>query len=84
MGKMNIVDRNGESSPECTQCGHRFETDYADNPYREMVDIANGKYKFCPNCGSPYTGCQVEGVDFDKCEPRIKYWASGYNPRYEC
>ena len=75
---MNIIDRNGRSSPECTHCYYRFNTDYAKNPYYEMVEIAQGKYKFCPNCGSAYEGCQVEGVDFDKCEPHIKYWASGH------
>lgn len=83
MAKMNIVNRNGSYEPECTNCHHRFNTDYASNPYREMVAIAHGKYKFCPECGAPYTGCQVEGVDFEKCERNIKYWASGYKREYE-
>ena len=74
---MNIVNKNGRSQPECTKCGHRFNTDYAINPYREMVEIAHGKYKFCPNCGDEYKGCLVEGVDFNECDANIKFWASG-------
>lgn len=31
--KMNVVNRGGSSKPECTNCGKRFNTDYADNPY---------------------------------------------------
>lgn len=83
MAKMNIVNRGGTSAPECTNCGHRFNTKTAKSPYEEMVAIANGKYKFCPECGAKYEGCQVEGVDFDKCERHIKYWASGYKKIYE-
>ncbi len=72
--KMNVVDRNGRSAPECTSCGHRFNTDYAENPYREMCRIARGKFSFCPSCGAKYTGCQIEGQDFDDCTPKLRDW----------
>lgn len=72
--KMNVVNRWGSSAPECTHCGHRFNTDYADNPYREMCRIAKGKFSFCPICGAKYTGCQIEGVDFDRCEAYQRDW----------
>ena len=62
--KMNVVDRKGVSKPECTNCGHRFNTDYAKNPFEEMCQIAKGKFHYCPYCGAEYIGCQVEGVDF--------------------
>ena len=57
--KMNVVDRNGRSAPECTNCGHRFDTDYAKNPYAEMCRIAKGKFAYCPVCGAKYVGCQI-------------------------
>ncbi len=71
---MNIVKVGGRSAPECTSCGHRFDTDYAANPYREMCEIARGKFRFCPICGAKYTGCQIEGVDFNKCDSDLKDW----------
>lgn len=71
---MNVVNRNGNSQPECTACGHRFETNYAENPYHEMCSIAYGKFRFCPNCGAKYVGCQIEGIDFDKCTPHLRDW----------
>ena len=72
--KMNVVKRNYSAAPECTACGHRFETEYADNPYREMCRIALGKFKFCPQCGAKYTGCQIEGIDIDKADPDLRNW----------
>lgn len=72
--KMNVVNRNGDNAPECTNCNHRFETDYAENPYREMCRIAKGKYLYCPKCGAKYIGCQVEGVDFEKCDFYTRDW----------
>lgn len=72
--KMNVVNRGGSSKPERTNCGKRFNTDYADNPYREMCEIAKGKYRFCPVCGAKYVGCQIEGVDFEKCDPYYQDW----------
>ncbi len=72
--KMNVVNRNGKSSPECTNCNHRFNTDYASNPYREMCEIAKGKYNYCPKCGAKYIGCQVEGVNLEDCEDAIQNW----------
>ena len=66
--KMNVVDRNGRSAPECTNCGHRFDTDV------EMCRIAKGKFAYCPVCGAKYVGCQIEGVDFDKCAPHLSDW----------
>ena len=72
--KMNVVNRGGSSRPECTNCGHRFDVDYADNPYREMCCIAKGKFRFCPVCGAKYVGCQIEGVDFNKCNPDYQDW----------
>lgn len=77
--KMNIVNKKGRSQPECTKCGYRFNTDYATNPYLEMINIAHGKYKFCPECGDKYEGCQVDGIDFNKCSQSIKIWASPHN-----
>lgn len=74
--KMNVVKRGGRSAPECTNCGHRFNTDYADNPYTEMCRIAKGKFSFCLSCGAKYTGCQIEGVDFDKCDANLQDWIS--------
>lgn len=65
--KMNVININGTSCPECTNCGYRFKTDYAQNPYREMCNIALGKYGFCPHCGSKYEGCQIEGIDIEEC-----------------
>ncbi len=72
--KMNVVNRRGCSAPECTNCGHRFNTDHAENPYREMCHIARGKFSFCPACGAKYIGCQIEGVDFDKCDANKRAW----------
>lgn len=72
--KMNIVSKNGDSCPECTNCKYRFATDYADNPYEEMVRIATGKYDYCPKCGAKYIGCQVEGIDLEKCDRKTKDW----------
>ena len=34
--KINIIDKQGKSAPECTNCNHRFNTNYARNPYKEM------------------------------------------------
>lgn len=70
----NIVNRGGSHKPECTNCGHRFETDYARNPYGEMCNIACGKYHYCPYCGAKYIGCQIEGVDFHKCSADLREW----------
>ena len=72
--KMNVVKINGSSSPECTNCGYRFETDYAENPYKEMCKIAFGKNRFCPMCGAKYVGCQIEGIDFNDCDPYLQDW----------
>lgn len=72
--KMNVVNINGSATPECTNCGHRFETKYANNPYREMCNIALGKYTFCPMCGSKYEGAQIEGIDLDKCDTYKRDW----------
>lgn len=72
--KMNVVNRNGTHAPECTNCNYRFETDYAENPYREMCSIAKGKYAFCPVCGARYIGCQINGVDFNKCDSHKRDW----------
>lgn len=72
--KMNVVSVNGRSEPECTACGHRFDTDHAENPYREMCRIATGKFKFCPNCGAKYAGCQIEDVDLERCAPEKRDW----------
>ena len=76
--KMNLVDINGKSSCQCTNCNFRFNTDYAKNPYMETVRIAHGKYKYCPNCGEKYEGCQIEGVDFNKCPPDVRLWATAH------
>ena len=73
MAKLNIVAQNGSAAPECTACGKRFKI----ANYHEMVDIARGKYKFCPECGDRITNIQVEGVDFKKCDFHIRVWASG-------
>lgn len=75
--KMNVVNINGTSCPECTNCGHRFETDYAENPYREMCRIAKGKYHYCPKCGAEYIGCQIDGIDFEKCDFNKRDWLYG-------
>ena len=74
--KMNIVHRNFHSAPECTNCGHRFNTEYAENPYHEMLEIAYGKYKFCPHCGDKYEGMLVEGKPLSEHNEQIQYWAS--------
>lgn len=72
---MNVVKREYICKPECTNCGHRFDTDYAKNRYREMCRIAMGeRFRFCPKCGAKYIGCQIEGVDFDKCDPDSRDW----------
>jgi hypothetical protein len=71
---MNVVDRGGTSRPECTNCNHRFDTDHANNPYKEMCKIAKGKYSYCPFCGAKYIGCQVEGIDFEKCSSATQDW----------
>ena len=73
--KMNVIkDFRGRSAPECTNCNHRFDTDGAENSYREMCRIAKGKFAFCPMCGAKYVGCQIEGVDFEKCSPDLRDW----------
>lgn len=72
--KMNVIDNNGTSSPECTACGYIFNTDYAKNPYKEMCCIALGKYKYCPICGDKYDGCQIEGIDIEECSDYEKDW----------
>ena len=41
--KMNVVKVNGSARPECTNCGHRFNVDKADHPYRAMCNIARGR-----------------------------------------
>ena len=74
--KMNAVDKNGNSSPECTNCNHRFNTDYARNSYLETCAIVNGRYKYCPNCGAKYIGGQVNGIDLEKCSREIQRWMS--------
>lgn len=74
--KMNLIDINGKSSCQCTNCNFRFNTEYAKNPYIETIKIAHGKYNYCPNCGDKYEGCQVESIDFNKCDDTIKLWAS--------
>ena len=72
---MNVVkNRMGSASPECTNCGFRFETRDAGHPYREMCRIALGKFKFCPQCGAKYIGCQVEGVDLGECDADTRDW----------
>ena len=76
--KMNIVDINGKSSCQCTNCNYRFNTEYAKNPYMETVRIAHGKYKYCPNCGDKYEGCLIEGVDFNQCSPDVRLWATAH------
>lgn len=48
------------------------------NHNMETVRIAHGKYKYCPNCGEKYEGCQIEGVDFNKCPPDIRLWATAH------
>ena len=75
--KMNIVDINGKSSCQCTNCNFRFNTEYAKNPYMETVRIAHGKYKYCPNCGDKYEGCLIEGKNANKYNPEIRFWATG-------
>lgn len=72
--KINIIDKQGKSAPECTNCNHRFNTNYARNPYKEMCEIAFGKFKYCPNCGDKYQGCLIEGVDFNKSDKSKKRW----------
>lgn len=72
--KMNVVKINGCAQPECTNCGHRFDTDRAAHPYRAMCQIAMGAYPFCPYCGAKYAGCQIEGVNFDKCSSDLRDW----------
>jgi len=72
--KTNVVSINGSATPICTNCNHSFDTDYAKNPYREMCKIAKGKYHYCPNCGAKYIDCQVEGVDFEKCNSNTIDW----------
>lgn len=72
--KMNVVSINGRSAPECTACGHRFNTESSENPYRAMCRIAMGEYRFCPCCGAKYAGCQVEGIDLDKTTPEKRDW----------
>ena len=72
--KMNVVNINGSSYPVCTNCDYRFDTKYARNSYVEMCKIAKGKFQYCPVCGAKYTGCQVEGVDLEKCTPNTKDW----------
>lgn len=78
MAKVNIVKRNGSSAPECTNCNHRFNI----KTYPEMVAIVDN-CKFCPECGARWDGCQVDGVDFEKCTPHIQWWASGYKEKYK-
>lgn len=73
MAKLNIVNRNGSSAPECTECGKRLKIDN----YHEMTAIVSGKYKCCPECGQRIVGIQVEGVDFSECNYSIRVWASG-------
>lgn len=72
--KMNVVNRHNVSRPECTHCGHRFETDYASNPYKEMCRIAKGKYQYCPICGAKYTGCQIDGIDYEQAPVELQDW----------
>ena len=72
--KMNVVKVNGSSDPECTACGHRFDTDVFANPYEAMCRIARGEYAFCPACGAKYTGCMIEGVDFDDAPADLRDW----------
>lgn len=79
--KMNIVERNFKSAPECTKCGYRFDTSYATNPYHEMLKIAHGKYKFCPHCGDKYEGILVEGKPISEHSSDVQSWVSICNIR---
>ena len=79
--KVNIVKQNFRSAPECTTCGYRFDTSYAVNPYHEMLEIAYGKYKFCPHCGDKYEGMLVEGKPISEHSSNVQSWASIYNIR---
>lgn len=72
--KVNIVDIRGKSVPKCTNCGHEFDTDVAKNPYKEMYNIARGKFRFCPACGAKYVGFQVNSLDFSKCDLSVQSW----------
>ena len=53
MGKMNIVNRNGRSLPECTQCEHRFETEV------EPTYCTDKENKFV-HCESCHEECEVD------------------------
>lgn len=73
--KINIIYEKGRRKPKCTECGHVFDTDTAQNPYEELCRIALGRtFRFCPICGSPYEGCQVEGIDLKDCGKSTKDW----------
>ena len=74
--KMNVKPIRGSYSPECTNCGHRFETDHFKNSYEATCNIAMGEYTYCPKCGALYIGCQVEGKDFNKLDYDIQDWIS--------
>lgn len=74
--KMNVKPIRGSYSPECTNCGHRFETDHFKNSYEATCNIAMGEYTYCPKCGALYVGCQVEGKDFNKLDFDLKDWIS--------
>ena len=72
--KMDVVKIDGRSEPQCTACGHRFDTDVFANAYEGMCRIAMGEYAYCPACGARYTGCRIEGVDFDDAPADLRDW----------
>lgn len=77
--KINLISVKGVMRPKCTNCGHVFDTDNAQNPYHETCRIALGKYSFCPVCGDSYEGCQVEGTDRKDCKESVKEWLNRGN-----
>lgn len=74
--KMNIDSRSNRATVQCTNCNHIFKTDKAKNPYHEMLEIAHGKYKFCPSCGEKYEGMLVDGKPLAEHDESTRHWAS--------